>query len=349
MVKPGQTVNIPVKHANDSDLGTQLPDVTTGWTPSINWQSATSLVTIDNSTASKGYFKVTASSSKTGNAEVMIKDGSGNILWSWHIWVTTYDPTFITNLVNANGNIWMDRNLGATAVASSGPNVEASGMFYQWGRKDPFPNYSWGPAIIPLFDAANANWSKPSYPGITIYNNPDAYVSVANGAANSPIYYSNALSYSVKNPMLYIFNWQGSTAISAETGYDSWGGEYGQPKSVYDPCPEGFRVASFKKNSTSPVSVINGSANGVGAYNTTNAYFVVNNNGVNMFFQYAGIRNEAGGFAYSNGTEIYMNYATATGPNAYGTDMYSASPGVINCAVGLRRDWGTQVRCVRVW
>jgi uncharacterized protein (TIGR02145 family) len=42
-------------------------------------------------------------------------------------------PSFNT-VVGANGKIWMDRNLGATRVATSSADAEAYGDLYQWGR-----------------------------------------------------------------------------------------------------------------------------------------------------------------------------------------------------------------------
>ena len=38
------------------------------------------------------------------------------------------------DVVDPNGNIWMDRNLGATQVASSSTDADAYGDLYQWGR-----------------------------------------------------------------------------------------------------------------------------------------------------------------------------------------------------------------------
>jgi hypothetical protein len=37
-------------------------------------------------------------------------------------------------VVSASGQIWMDRNLGATQVATSSTDADAYGWFYQWGR-----------------------------------------------------------------------------------------------------------------------------------------------------------------------------------------------------------------------
>jgi hypothetical protein len=44
---------------------------------------------------------------------------------------TTLD---LNTVIGANGKIWMDRNLGATRVATSSRDVEAYGDLYQWGR-----------------------------------------------------------------------------------------------------------------------------------------------------------------------------------------------------------------------
>jgi uncharacterized protein (TIGR02145 family) len=40
----------------------------------------------------------------------------------------------LTDVVSPTGQIWMDRNLGATRVATSSTDSEAYGHYYQWGR-----------------------------------------------------------------------------------------------------------------------------------------------------------------------------------------------------------------------
>lgn len=74
-----------------------------------------------------------------GNALVAVKDASGTILWSWHIWVCDYDPE-ATAQRYYSGAIAMDRNLGS--ISTEIGDVRSNGMFYQWGRKDPFPGFS---------------------------------------------------------------------------------------------------------------------------------------------------------------------------------------------------------------
>ena len=43
-------------------------------------------------------------------------------------------PTAVVEVVGENGTIWMDRNLGASQVATSPTDVDAQGDLYQWGR-----------------------------------------------------------------------------------------------------------------------------------------------------------------------------------------------------------------------
>ncbi len=81
---------------------------------------------------SDGYITFKASEKK-GNAIIAAKDEAGNIRWSWHIWMTDKpeDQVYCNN-----AGTMMDRNLGATSATPG--DEEALGLFYQWGRKDPF-------------------------------------------------------------------------------------------------------------------------------------------------------------------------------------------------------------------
>lgn len=71
-----------------------------------------------------------------GNALIGLFDTWGECVWSWHIWVTDYNPESSSQKYSS-GDIFMDRNLGA--VGTDYTKVTACGLYYQWGRKDPFP------------------------------------------------------------------------------------------------------------------------------------------------------------------------------------------------------------------
>ncbi len=87
------------------------------------------------------YFKTTGA---RGNALIAVKDGSGNILWSWHIWCTgaSFDPT--TDYHDADTYYLMKVNLGGfsydymTGDSNGVGSTETAGLLYQFGRKDPF-------------------------------------------------------------------------------------------------------------------------------------------------------------------------------------------------------------------
>jgi uncharacterized protein (TIGR02145 family) len=49
------------------------------------------------------------------------------------VWITPNNP-FNNTVVSTTGKIWMDRNLGATRVATSSTDANSYGDLYQWGR-----------------------------------------------------------------------------------------------------------------------------------------------------------------------------------------------------------------------
>ena len=129
-------------------------------------------------------------------------DGSkiGTIRWSGTdfegcngtSWVSfTYTPLVIPTVTSATGQIWMDRNLGASQVATSLSDTAAYGDLYQWGRladghesRDPLSapvgtlsvrdNPGHGEFIIP--SASPYDWRNPQnrflWQGATGTNNP---------------------------------------------------------------------------------------------------------------------------------------------------------------------------------
>ena len=70
---------------------------------------------------------------KEGNALIAAKDAEGDVLWSWHLWLTDQPKECV---YPDNIGIVMDRNLGATSATRY--DVSSLGLLYQWGRKDPF-------------------------------------------------------------------------------------------------------------------------------------------------------------------------------------------------------------------
>ena len=200
----------------------------------VIWQSTSSLIqylTLQNGKAS---FYIGADSDdsdkiKSGNALIGVYDAAGTLLWSWHIWVTDYDPAKTENQRLFNGYTMMDRNLGALASSNaSNEEILASyGLYYQWGRKDPFI----GPGAYNFSNGTAA----------TMYNGSNSSVTATPVASDAA---TGTVEYAQLNPLTFI------TGVE-ESGYDwlwSAGSDTlwsapGTAKSLYDPCPAGWRVA----------------------------------------------------------------------------------------------------------
>lgn len=82
-----------------------------------------------------GYIRFkTPENFRDGNAVIAAKNSKGMILWSWHIWCA--EEGWQEQVYYNDAGTMMDRNLGATSATPG--DVGALGLFYQWGRKDPF-------------------------------------------------------------------------------------------------------------------------------------------------------------------------------------------------------------------
>ena len=161
------------------------------------------------------YFK-TADTFKEGNAVIAAKDASGKILWSWHIWLTDQPEE---QVYYNNAGTMMDRNLGATSVTPG--DVCALGLMYQWGRKDPFLGSSSGGANVTA--RSTAVWPAAVYSN-SMYGTIDYAVS----------HPTTFIAYNDKNNDWY-YTGDSSTDNSRWTTSET-------KKSIYDPCPAGWRV-----------------------------------------------------------------------------------------------------------
>lgn len=348
------TVNIPLARANESTLGTQIADVTAvpAANVGISWQTSASLITLDKTNLSKGYVTVNANNSSiAGNAVIAVTDGT-NILWSWHIWVLSpaNNPNLTSNQINTAGCTWMKLDLGATAYAPAATYATSGGFYYQWGRKDPFLNATTTSGTAPTI----VGYTAPTYtnPSITVSSIAgDSYARSYDISAN----YTNQLLYSVRYPMLFFNNWAGSmaTTIAANTaigGLNSWGGEFGQTKTIYDPCPQGWRVPSFKRTSTSLVSpwasmTWTGGTAPSGTASNTNYGTDVNYGTYPM----TGYRTALGIFAGIGGYPSFRWSATRNTSSISSMDVYFTNSSSITPSDANHSQTGFNVRCVKVW
>ena len=130
-------------------------------TAKLLWQTAPNLIG-EVSLGEEGRIRfTTADPFVEGNAVVAACDADGAILWSWHLWLTSADlegslHRYALPYEGLGAAAVMDRNLGALAAAWLGAdNASSYGMFYQWGRKDPFVPFRSSQERMAVYDAPN--------------------------------------------------------------------------------------------------------------------------------------------------------------------------------------------------
>lgn len=171
---PGSVLEIPLKKAYivwANDLKEPLADNAT-FTAELLWQDKSNLIqSLSNeSLGVESKFKVQLRSGvPSGNALIGAKNSAGEIVWSWHLWVTDYNPNkdlggsdidfeslpegVTVRRPTEGGDVYsyfnggrrtthfMDRELGSLDVWKEGYTTYTAalgGFHYQYGRKDPF-------------------------------------------------------------------------------------------------------------------------------------------------------------------------------------------------------------------
>lgn len=216
----------------------------------------------------------------TGNAVVVLKEDEVT-RWSWHLWITDYDPDaalehkfpqgmsdslsvdngMVYSYFNSKNNfVLMDRHIGSLTTDTRSELHRLSYSF-QWGRKDPFTPGLTAAATVynsyNIYDINNTHLPEP--PGI--YNPDDAQTSIYKGTGVVKEYVTstvadNYLEQSIKNPLTFYiglaendYNWYGSV-VDQYNDY-LWHTIDGK-KTLYDPCPLGWRVPIGGFGSASP-------------------------------------------------------------------------------------------------
>ncbi|UVR25566.1 DUF4906 domain-containing protein [Parabacteroides distasonis] len=287
-----------------------------------------------------------------------------NYLWSWHLWITDYNPTpnrtatsddtqyaysvqgggiHRYNSPGYTNQFVMDRNLGAMG-ASADSYTASRGLYYQFGRKDPFPY----PNKSTLYDINGK-------PQTTFEASPNDCIR----RIESNVYFYQA----VKQPYNYYIsvNWVKDNNYPRSAWYnpDWYADASGSSKTIFDPSPPGWKIpdknlwsifsiaidrqnyANAKGNVNEHGELIDG---GASAYNN-GWYFYMGGIGVGetAWYPSGGYRN------YANGDIIAENngYYWATEPNAiraYCLKFSSTKNYVPNTEINAN---GQFVRCIQ--
>lgn len=160
--------------------------------------------------------------SKKGNVVIGVKDATGNMLWTWHIWITDRPA----EQGYKNGFMVQDRDLGATAYAPTDNTGNINGFYYQWGRPTPLPL---GKTVYkPVYKDSGA-WDSNVEINVTTSNDT---VAVIKRVAQPTTYFTMPATASDALLTKSLWGWRNETDEYAKT--------------IYDPCPPGYRVPSIR-------------------------------------------------------------------------------------------------------
>ena len=216
-----------------SSQGLETPQPLSPSSAKLLWQDSKSMI---SSVSLSGTRLVFTAGSKPSNAVIAVENAYGEITWSWHIW---HPEEPVSGLTTSKGYTLMNMNLGAI---SSEIGLSAYGLLYQWGRKDPFPG-------SPI--ASGGTIQTKSAPVYDIDGNETQIL-----ASSMFESYSNNLAYAIAHPNTCLScspTKTGDWLLSDESSPALWGNPEGGlnvdgkyinngGKSIYDPCPAGWRV-----------------------------------------------------------------------------------------------------------
>lgn len=328
----GKTINyrIPVGRVDDywsssvvgyGNNSANLLSTSNQWTVTLLWQDLSTLVQTSSSTnitltkttgnGASDYFEISVPpTAQYGNFVIKISKNSAPTLtlWSWHFWVTNYNPYYLGSITTGSTNMvysvtggevhryagtsWasggelqnsytLDRDIGQLSSSYTPSTTLRGTLYYQFGRKDPFPNST---------TLYNINGSVVS---LTLLNSTSTMANSVNLPMN--YYYAGKDWCSESNSNSNNIIWNDNNVSTSSVN-----------KSIFDPSPWGFRLPKngtwsvFTTSNTTwntnrriytPINAnfyANGYRNNQNISNiTTNCYIwsaspVSNNNGYNL-------------------------------------------------------------------
>lgn len=291
----GTNISAPWITKSTSNTGVNKGMGLTVASAELIWQDKSGLIT--RVSVNGDYLKFKVGTFGGGNALIAVKDGSGTILWSWHIWATS-ETLASTTSVATGSHTYRVAPINLGWVPTGGGGKQGYCTYYEWGRKDPF---------IP---AAAYN----STTNHTVYD--------ISGTSVTGINYSGTgvdIATNIKNPTTYYYNSSNRGPVTT-TYYNMWDAQNtatnnvtsATKKTIYDPCPPGFCL---------PTGNLwyyfgNGDSRSDTSWDSTNKGKTWTLNGTSIYFPNAGHRQSGSGTLNIVGEEDgYYWSATPYGAN----------------------------------
>ena len=340
----GVDINSPyINVQNTSDPATKADIV---WTDQSGIIEASSLGIEGSGTNAFVHFRVPQDKIKNGNAVIAVKNASGIVMWSWHLWFDHSDVLNTIACTNYQGYTYnftkqtlgfayrkweestyskprMARMKVEQTSANGGTKQSAyvtitqnprsvkeiSSTLYQFGRKDAMPG----------IDAVSD--------GSFIPNGGDN-MSIQNGIQHPEILYSDGTSWYYIPPTGYTYYnlW---SMDNTTYGYN----DNAVVKTIYDPCPAGFHMPAsnaFTGFTTNGLS--SGLMNVSGAWDYGWNFKAGGSSTATVYFPASGCRGSNGSLYYVGEYGIYLSavpnslhndchmyfYQTSISPQNYG-------------------------------
>ena len=315
IVSEAGTYSFKTVKGNSSESVGDVKSVEVLWETYITPTTPTVGCLISSVSYDGGYVSFqTVSPFREGNAVIAAKDASGIILWSWHIWLTD-EPSKCVYANNAG--TMMDRNLGATSATPG--EIEALGLLYQWGRKDPFLG------------------------SLSIGSNVDAKSTITWPSSVSSSSSCGTIEYSIKNPTTFIKSNSGNKDwyYTGNSGADD--SRWRSSKTIYDPCPAGWRVPDGGSN-----GVWNKAGFCYHSYDSSDEGMLFGSgfSSPTTWYPAAGYRYSDDGGLYCVGFRGGYWSVTPSGSDAY--DLYFYDGGYVDPTINYsNRANGQSVRCLQ--
>ena len=340
----------------------------------IVWSDEKDLVTspsIAHDASGDGYldFEVKQSDIKSGNAVVAVTKG-GTVVWSWHLWFapqSALTPIPVTNYQGKTYNFttetlgWKPKGTVTTynsprtvkvkveqTIANGGAKLftvinitqnngskkESIPTFYQFGRKDAFPG------------------TDESLPQGSFNKNAGDNMSITNGIQNPQNFYIGGNSWYNNPPASY--SYYNLWSADNPTYTNNTGNAV--VKTVYDPCPVGFKMPApnaftgFTSNGQNQIGSTNINANGTAdswdkfsaAYGHN--FYTNSSKTATIFFPASGFRDFNAGSLSNVGLSGYY-WSAVPGAIMYGVPLVFGWNNV-HFYGGLGRSGGLTVRPV---
>ena len=199
-----------------------------------------SALTVTDVQLRDGYIHFTVPEGFTpGNIRVGIHgEDAGKYIWSWHIWVNGQVEDVDMDKMHNNldyGTKILNMNLGSlqTKENLAGYAGVNSGLYYQWGRKDPFPPMNGSDVTMPEGYTVDAHCN-----GATATHHRSKVENAINYPAD--FYSGNQVGSQIRtwcDESLY-HHW----AAAPTNGNSAAMATYYYEKSMFDPCPPGYRI-----------------------------------------------------------------------------------------------------------